>query len=199
MTFCFGTNTELLYCMPALGTNNTTASSAVCMTANSSSNPPFQQPTIAQMWTMSQVVGKGLMYIADGTFDSGGAYNVTTVLSYDTTQGTSANTIASTGAYAWASTTAVGAWHMQVMLNCVSAGTSNATKWYVTGFLTQGVANNATTTAGAIILLGGASSSGTPSAVTLTANQIYYPEIWMTASSSMTAFYCTTFMAFGLN
>ncbi len=191
-------NCELLYSMPAVGAtkSNTTAS---VITGNAAGNPAYQLPPLASLWSQSAMVGKSIVFVAAGTYDTGTTYAVTTNLSYDATQGSAGTTIAATGA---ASTWPVGAtnnWWMEVTATCISSGL-NTSGWMTGGTLTAGTGNNAATTAAASWMMGGAQTAGVPNALALaTVASIGYIEIWSTWATSPVAQVCSQFKVFAEN
>src|SRR5580693_7734759 len=88
VTFVFGTNTELLYSMPVIGTSITSTSTVVCNTA--ATTTPFLLPALGNIWSISNMVGKGLMFIASGGYDCAALNSNTLRLQTDSVIATSA-------------------------------------------------------------------------------------------------------------
>lgn len=195
MTFLFGTNMELLYSMPASGTTITSAIKSLA-TGNTATNPPFQLPAFQNIWPVSALVGRGLMFMASGGFDIASTTPTTLTLTLDGTAATQGlYTVATTGSAAW-TTTAVGMWEAQAWMTCVSTGTVST--WYSSGQLTVGPSSAETSTA-ITYMWGGNVNAGIPQPVTIPTNTPLYPEIYATWATAPTAFVCTQFMIFGLD
>src|SRR5215472_17215840 len=136
MTFLYGTNMEMLYSLPAIGVTQTSSVATILNSAATSS--VLQLPALQNIWSPSQIAGKGLMIIAAGGYDIGANTLTTLRLSFDSAEGTTAtNTIASTGAFVMTSQV-VGSWEAQVWMNCVGVVSNTASSWYANGSLTLG-------------------------------------------------------------
>src|SRR5690348_14879461 len=139
MSFYTGTQTELLYSMPASATAVTAAAQTV-MSASSTTNPAYQLP--AYFFPNTYGVGKSLLLKGGGVFTIGGTA-VTDVfqVAIDTTAGTLGTVVAKTGAFTTLINWTSAAFMFEVLLTATgvgSAGTINAV-----GQITLGAANNA--------------------------------------------------------
>jgi hypothetical protein len=196
MTFVFGTNTELLYSMPVIGTSITSTSTVVCNTA--ATMGPFQLPALGNIWSIGNMVGKGLMIVASGGYDCAALNSNTFRLQTDTAIATSAATsglLCVTGA-ATAPLSTTGAWDLQVWMSCVSVVANTAT-FYVSGDLTYGAGNSNSATL--YYNVGNSVTAGVPTATSLATNAAQYVDLWTTWATAPTAFVCSQFMVFGLN
>lgn len=206
MTFLYGTNMELLYNQAAI---SATFSTTVLTCINTAATIlPYQLPALQNIWSSSNMVGKGLMFIAGGGYDcTAAAESLSIQLAFDSavaTPAASSVTVASIG-LCTVPTTNVGQWQAQVWLNCVSAS-GTASTWYSNGDIVMGVGNNesglvptsiATT---AYMWSGLANTTGVPGAVTLSAVTSYFPDLyskWLGAGGCTIT--TTQFMCFGLN
>jgi hypothetical protein len=196
MSFLTGTNTELIYSMPAVGAT-IASTTATPVTGNSASNPAYFMPPLLSIWPGQTLVGKCLRFVARGTSDNT-AVNNTMALRFDPTQATAGTLVAGTGAAAWTSNT-VNSWEFEVELSCISQG-NNTSGWMTGGILTVGVGNNSSTATGSTFMVGGAQTLGVPTALALaTQASIGYIELWTTWATAPTAFVCSQFMIWGIN
>ena len=197
MTFLYGTNMELLYSMPAIGTTQT---SSVATLLNTTPNQtPFQLPPLQNIWSLSQLAGKGLMVVASGGYDVGANTLTTLRLSFDANAGTTATvTVADTGAFVM-TTQAVGAWEAQVWMNCVGLVATTASTWYANGTLTLGPGSAPTGTATTLMWGQPAIAAGIPTALTIGTQAALNVDLVAQWQASPTAMVCTQFMVFGLN
>lgn len=198
MTFLFGTNTECVYSMPAIGAT-LAATALTCVSGTSSSNPPFTLPPLSTVWPVNSLAGRGLMIVAAGGYDlaTGTGTQNTFRLAFDTSVATpaaSSVTVATTGAATWPNGT-TGIWEAQLWLNCVSTGTVST--WYTNGQLT--VSGTQATGVCTTFLWGNTLSAGIPAAVTIPTNQSYYMDLYAQWASAPTAFVCSQYIIFGLD
>jgi hypothetical protein len=193
----FNSNVELIYSMPAVGaTKTTTALQVVSGTGAGGTTAPAFQMALAQLWPVSQLIGKSLRFEAAGTYDAGAVTNLMGLYA-DTAQAAQSVQLGSTGAVTIPSNT-VGAWRMSVEAECV--GVSNAaSNWVVEGAIKYGIANNAATAAVAEYMMGGANTLGVPGFAVLNPVQQYYWELWSTFGTAPTAFVCSKFKIYAEN
>src|SRR6266702_1854888 len=125
---------EVIYQMPAVGVTKTTTTQSL-VSGNAAGNPAFQMPALASIWAPDRMAGKGLWFLAGGTYDATAVTNAM-VLSYDPTQGTIGTTIAATGACTVVSSTTA-SWSMNVLLTCTQAG-NNTSNWMSSGAIEYG-------------------------------------------------------------
>jgi hypothetical protein len=197
MTFLYGTNLELIYSMPVIGSTITTTTAHTMMTGNSGTNPPFQLPALGNIWSPSNMIGKGLMIVMGGGYDIASSTPTTMLLTLDGTVATVGITVAATGSVAFASST-TGLWQAQVWMTCVGTGT--ASTWYTTGELTCGPGNAETGAATALTyMFGNSVTAGIPQAVSLSNTTPYYPELYTTWATAPTAHVLSQFMVYGLD
>lgn len=195
MTFLYGTNLECLFSLPAIGaTLAATANTCVSGTA-----PVFQLPALGNIWTPSQLQGKGLMILAAGGYDlsTGAGTQNTMRLTFDVAAATTAATsvtVATTGAATWPNGT-TGIWEAQIWMNCVSTGTVST--WYANGQLTA--AGTQATAPCTTFLWGNSIAAGIPTAVTIPTTQPYYVDLYAQWASAPTAFVVSQYMIFGIN
>jgi hypothetical protein len=198
MTFLYGTNMELLYSLPAVGPTQT-SSVATCLNTAASA-APFQLPALQNIWSLSQIAGKGLMVVAAGGYDDASANTLTTLrLSLDTASGTTSTNIMAEAGFSNFTGAATWAWEAQVWLTCTGAIAGTASTWYANGQLTIGPGNNPTGTALTLMWGQPAIAAGIPTAVTLPTQVAYFTNIVSQFQASPTAMVCTQFMVFGLN
>lgn len=194
---------ELLYSLPAIVTSTSTA--LTCISANSATDPGYQLPALQNIWTPSQMVGKGFMMIAAGGYNIGSTTeSIAFQFQFDgtiATNGTGSITLATTGLNT-VPTSTTGLWQAQCWLNCTLCGTTQAT-WYVNGDWVAGPGNNESGASAscATYMWGNQTvATGTPSGTTVATNVSYFPELWAkslgTSGSTITT---TQLMIFGLN
>lgn len=192
-----GTQTELLYSMPANGTAVTAAAITVLTGTPAASNPPYQLPSY--FFPSGQGgPGKTLWIRAGGFFSTGTITSLTDVftLGFDTTIGTLGTTLAKTGAITGTTLTSItnGAWLLDLTVACQQVGTT--TNLISTGTLSIGAGNNASTTAAATYMVGSPNS-----AVAINNATAYYIEVfntWSVTTGSPTIT-CNLFTIFGCN
>jgi hypothetical protein len=194
MTFIYGTNMELLYSMPAIGAT-LASTAATCISGTSATNGPFQLPALQNIWSPGNMVGKGLMLVAAGGYDTGSAIANTMKFTFDTAINAFAGTIATTGAATWPTST-TGMWEAQVWMACVGSGT--ASTWYSSGQLTVGP-GSAETGSAATYMFGNNIAAGIPQPLTIPTTTSYLLDIYSTWASAPTAMACSQFFVFGLN
>jgi hypothetical protein len=201
VTFFTGTQTEVLYCMPAAGATFATAAT-VALSGNSTSNPPYQLPALNALWgAPSYAVGRAIKVIARGVFDSSAASNMTIGCYLDPTQGsTSAQiTLAATGALSWPSTT-TGNFELEFDIVVQSIGVGATACNLVTGgLLTVGVGANATATAASTYMVGNTNSGGTATAIGVNPATSYFLEIWGTQTVTTRTTQLTQLLVYGQN
>lgn len=196
MTFVFGTNTELLYSLPVLGNSITSTSTVVCNTAATAS--PFQLPALGNIWSTSNMIGKGFMIIANGGYDCAALNSNTLRLQLDQNVAASAATsslVTVTGA-ATAPLSTIGAWDLQVWMTCVATSPGTAS-FYVSGDLAYGASNSNSATL--YYNVGNPVTAGVPTACSVSTTLPTFVELWTTWATAPTAFVCSQFMVFGLN
>lgn len=198
MTFVYGTQMELLYCMPAVGATKTTTAVQV-VSGTTTGAPAFQLPALQNLWSPANMAGKGLKFVARGTSDNTAVAN-TLAIGVNTAQGTAPTAIvlASTGATVWPSST-IAAWEMECDSTCI-ASTNASSTWVTAGVLTVGSGNNGSTpTAATAFMVGGANTLGVPSGVVLVPTTSYFVELTSLWATAPTAFVCSQFMIYGMN
>lgn len=205
MSFITATNTEVLYTMPSPGTALNTSVTKTVITANSSTNPAYQQPALNAIWPPDRLAPRALRYVARGGVGTTATPTLTVGLFYDVTQNstTSQITIGSTGAFTTASALGGGAsmtanWEMELDLVVtaigVTSGAYNCTV-YTNGTFTIGPGNDAATAAAVTYSIGSNTSK-----TTIVPGTSYWPEIWATWGTSNAAnnIQCSQFFVLGL-
>jgi hypothetical protein len=203
VSFITGTQTELLYAMPASSTA-VTAAAQTLLSANAAANPAYQLPAGFFAPQSGNGPGKSLLLKGGGVF-SVGTTAVTDVftVAIDATAGTYANTIAKTGAFTTVASVANGAFEFELMLTATAVGTSGSLNGV--GHLLWGPANNAAApsqSAYSATLSGQPIMIGTPQTpVSFNNTSAYYLELFNTWSSTTGAstITLTNFLIFGLN
>lgn len=206
MSFITATNTEVLYCMPAPGAALNTSVTKTVITANSSTNPAYQQPALNAIWPPDKLIGRALRYVARGGIGTTATPTLTIGLFLDPTQNstTSQITLGSTGALTTASSIGGGAsmtanWELELDLVItavgVTSGAYNCT-CYTSGIFTYGPGNDAATAVASGTYMIGSNTSKT----TIVPGTSYWPEIWATWGTSNAAnnIQCSQFMVMGL-
>jgi len=209
MSFITGTQSELLYSMPASGAASSAPGAAsVILSGNTTTNPGYQLPALASIWPMSQLPGKALRVILRGTFgtpaSSPGTWLVACGL--NTTQATkpTAIVLAATGAFTPASpnlslASTAGGWEMEFDITVQTAGTNAGaapnSNVFTGGVFSMAPGNNAGTSSGIALLVG----SG--SAISINPTTSYWIEAYATFSTgpASTAIQCNQFLVMGLN
>lgn len=188
---------ELLYSLPAIGATQT-SSVATCLNTAATA-PPFQLPALQNIWSPSQITGKGIMIIAAGGYDIPANTLSTFRLSLDTSSGvTAVNTVATLGAYSIATQT-VGAWQAELFMTCTGVTSETASTWYSMGQLTIGPGSSPTGTASTLLWGQPSIAAGVPTAVTIPTNAAYYVNLVSQWQTTPTAMVCSQFLVFGLN
>ena len=198
MTFLSGTNTELLYVMPAAGSVYNNSSAQTIISGNTSTNPPYQMPSLYNLWGPSYAVARALRVVARGIFATTGTPTLKVVCGLNTTQGTASPAIvlAGTGAFTTASGVANGMWELEFGIDINSLGTGANSSLDAMGSFRLGVGNNAATTAATMYMVG-----STAAITTVNPTTSYWLELaalWGTANASNTLT-CFQFEVFGLN
>jgi hypothetical protein len=196
MTNQTGTVTEELYVMPSAGAALTSTTKSV-ITANSSSNPPWQLS--APLWLPSYSVARGLHITCRGLLTTGSSPGTLTLgCYYDVTQNSTSSQIliAGTGALTPPASLTNGAFEMEFDLTIQSIGVSGAAFTATAdahGVLSMGAANNAAATAATVYMVGA-------SGITFNPMTAYFVEVWATwSTASGDSIQCTQFIGAGLN
>ena len=207
MSFITGTNTELIYSMPATGANSSGPGAvSVILSGNTTTNPACLLPPLNSIWPMGGIVGKSLKVVARGTFGTPASSPGTWVIGcgLNTTQATkpAATVLAATGAFTPASpilSITNGEWELEFDVVIQTAGTNagaapNA-NLITGGILTLGAGNNAATTGVSAFMVGSASAISVNPSVSL------YLELYATFGTgpASTQLQCDQFLVFGLN
>jgi hypothetical protein len=199
VTFLTGTNTELLYVMPAAGAALANSSAQAIISGNTSTNPPYQLLALNNLFGSPSYgfSGRALRVVARGIVATTGTPTLTIVCGLNTTQGTAtpAITLAATGAFTTASGIANGVWELEFGIDINSLGITTSSLDAL-GSFRLGVGNNATTTAAVVYMVGSAAAI-----TTVNPQTAYWVELaakWGTASASNTIT-CFQFEIFGLN
>lgn len=202
MTFFSGTVGEVIYNMPSAGAALANTVTKTVISANTTTNPPFQMP--APLWQPSYAQARLLKIVAGGTY---GCTNLTPTLQVqcylDPTQNSTTSQIllAGTGAVPMTATAiTTGNWLMEFYMTVTSMGVGSGAfqqNVYTNGYLELGAGNNATTTTQQFDGLIGSSSA----TIQINPMATYFLELWATwgtanASNTIT---CTQFTVFGLN
>lgn len=195
MTFLFGTNTELLYSMPALAGTIATTSKAI-ISGTTATCPPCVVPPLQNIWPLSQMVGKAFHFEGGGGYDYGTAETVTLQLYADTAFSGATNLLAATAAFTFPSTT-IGSWQFAVDLTCTavgnSAGTASST-WYSTGTIVAG--SGTVASAG---MFSNTITAGVPQSITLSCASVYTFALYATPGLGPTSFGMSQFLVYGMN
>lgn len=173
---------ELLYSLPAIAATISTTV-FTCINTAATINP-YQMPSLQNIWTPSQMVGKSFMFCFAGGYNDTAA-GETLALQFDldialATTAASSATVASTG-LCTVPTSATGLWEAQVWMSCVSC-TGTISTWYSNGQLTVGPGNteSGAATATATTYMWGCPSValGVPTAVTVPTNSPLFPGLY---------------------
>jgi hypothetical protein len=209
MSFVYGTNTELIYSMPATGANASAPGGAsVILSGNTTTNPACLLPALNNIWPMAAIVGKAMKVVARGTYGTPASAPGTWVIGcgLNTAQATkpAATVLAATGAFTPTATliglsVTNGEWELEFDIVVQTAGTNagaapNA-NIITGGLLTMGTGNNAATAAATCFAVGSAS------AISVNPSASYYLEVYATFSTgpSSTQLQCNQLFVFGLN
>ena len=210
MSFVTATNTEVLYCMPTPGTALASSVTKSVISANSSTNPAYQMPSLLAIWPPDRLAPRALRFIARGGVGTTATPTLTVGCFWDPTQNSTTNqlTLATTGAITTGSALGGGAsmttnWELQFDLVVTAIGvTSGAYNMtcYTNGTFTLGAAgasgNDAATVASSVYLIG----SNTAKTTNFVPSTSYWPEIWATwgTSNAANSIQCSQFMILGL-
>lgn len=206
MSFITATNTEVLYTMPSPGTALATSVTKTVITANTSTNPAYQQPALNAIWPPDKLVGRAIRYVARGGIGTTATPTLTIGLFLDPTQNstTSQITLGTTGALTTASAIGGGAsmtanWELELDLVItavgVTSGAYNCT-CYTSGIFTYGPGNDAATAVASGTYMIGSNTSKT----SIVPGTSYWPEVWATWGTSNAAnnIQCSQFLVMGL-
>ena len=206
MSFITATNSEVLYCMPAPGAALASSVTKSVITANSSTNPAYQQPALNAIWPPDKLVGRALRYVARGGVGTTATPTLQVQLYLDPTQNTTTGQIllGGTGAFTTASAIGGGAsmtanWELELDLVITAVGvTSTAYNCtvYTSGIFTYGPGNDAATAVASGTYMIGSNTSKT----TIVPGTAYWPEVWATwgTSNAANSIQCSQFLVMGL-
>ena len=198
MSWTTGTQTESLSVSNVNGTADANSSAVAIITpAEGAAYCP------ANFWLPTYGASKGLLVKAHGVLGTTGTPNLTLAVVANTTQGTgpanltsgTSGVLATTGAVAQASTVTNVPWDLEVLISCVSTGSSGS-------FLAEGIIRvyTASTTIQSMRI---SSSTANPNTgATLSTQSAYYIELaalWGTASASNTIQVYAPHTVIGLN
>lgn len=206
MSFITATNTEVLYCMPTPGVALASSVTKTVITANTTTNPAYQQPALNAIWPPDKLAGRALRYVARGGIGTTATPTLTIGLFFDPTQNstTSQITLGSTGALTTVSSIGGGAsmtanWELELDLVItavgVTSGAYNCT-CYTSGIFTYGPGNDAATAVASGTYMIGSNTSKT----TIVPGTAYWPEVWATwgTSNAANSIQCSQFIVMGL-
>jgi len=209
VSFITGTNTELIYSMPATGANSSGPGAvSVILSGNTTTNPACLLPPLNSIWPMGGIVGKSLKVVARGTFgtpaSSPGTWVIGCGLNVSASQATKPPGIvlAATGAFTPASpilSITNGEWELEFDVVIQTAGTNAGaapnSNLITGGILTLGAGNNAATTGVSAFMVGSAS------AISVNPSINYFIELYATFGTgpASTQLQCNQFLVFGLN
>lgn len=202
MTFFTGTVGEVIYNMPAAGAALANSAVKTVVTANTTTNPPFQVP--APLWQPSYAQARVLRVVAGGTYGDTASTPTLQIGAYlDPTQNsvTSQILLAGTGAVTLTATSiTTGNWLLDFYVTVSTMGVGAGAfqqNVFTNGYLLMGAGNNAATANVQQTVM-----VGSPNA-TIQVNPMatYFMELWATwgtanASNTIT---CSQFTVFGLN
>ena len=209
MSFITATNTEVLYTMPSPGTALATSVTKTVITANTSTNPAYQQPALNAIWPPDRLAPRALRYVARGGVGTTATPTLQVQLYLDPTQNSTTQQIllGGTGALTTGSALGGGAsmtanWELELDLVVTSIGvTSGAYNCvvYTNGMFTisgTGTAGNDAATAAAVTYMIGSNTSKT----SIVPGISYWPEIWATwgTSNAANSIQCSQFFVLGL-
>lgn len=148
MSFIYGTQTELLYAMPASGAA-VTAAAATIMSGTTAANPPYGLPAGFFAQTSGNGAGKSLLIKGGGWYTVGStAVTNTFKIGLNTTQNTAAIavTLGATGAWTTVASQSNVAFAFDLMVTCTAPGKAGTNgSFNCVGTLLIGQANNAAT------------------------------------------------------
>lgn len=207
MSFITGTQTELLYAMPASGTA-VTAAAATVMSGTTAANPPYQLPTGFFQQQSGGGAGKSMLIKGGGWYTTGSTA-VTTVfqIGLNSTAGTGAIALlfGKTGTLTTVASTTDGLFSFEVLVTSTSPGFGSTTSSLnAMGWVGFGNGNNAATgtfgTFGAnnlsIFAIGTAQTAVAP--VPSTTYFIECSNTWNVTTGAPTIT-LTNYLIFGLN
>jgi hypothetical protein len=199
VTFLYGTNTELIYSMPALAATVATATKQI-ISGTTATCPPCVIPPLQNIWPMSQMIGKGFHFSGGGGYDYGTATTVTLALYADNAFSVATTTgvlLATTAAYSFAATT-IGSWQFEVDMTCTGVGNSAAgtaqSTWYSTGTITAGSGTIGTTG-----MMTGTITAGVPQSITLSCASVFTFALYATPAAGAISLGMSNFMVYGCN
>jgi hypothetical protein len=202
MTFFTGTVGEVIYNMPAAGAALANSATKTVITANTTSNPPFQVP--APLWQPSYANARLVRVVAGGTYGDTASTPTLQIGAYlDPTQNstTSQVLLAGNGVTTLSATSVTtGNWIMDFYVTVASMGVGSGAfqqNVFTNGTLVMGSGNNAATANSLVDMMIGSSAN----TIQINPMATYFLEIWATwgtanASNTIT---CTQFTVFGLN
>jgi len=206
MSFVTATNSEVLYTMPAAGTALNTSVTKSVITANSTTNPPYQMPALTALWPPDRLTPRALRFVARGGVGTTATPTLAIGLYLDPTQNSTTSQIllGATGAFTTASSIGGGAsmtanWELEldmvVTAMGVTSGAYNCTV-FTNGMFTYGAGNDAATAVVSGQYMIGSNTAKT----TIVPSTSYWPEIWATWGTSNAAnnIQCSQFMVMGL-
>lgn len=202
MTFFSGTVGEVIYNMPSAGAALNTSITKTVISANTTSNPPFQVP--APLWQPSYANARLLKVSAGGTYGDTASTPTLQIGCYlDPTQNstTSQVLLAGTGVTTLSATSVTtGNWLMEFYMTVSSMGVGSAAfqqNVFTNGTLLMGSGNNAATANTLVNMMVGSSGS----TIQINPMATYFMELWATwgTSSASNTITCTQFTVFGLN
>lgn len=196
MSFLTGTQTELLYAMPASAAAVTAAANTVMTAPNTTTFPAYQLP--AGFFGPNGGIGRTLLIRAGGWFTtSSTAMTQTISCSLDAAAGTqSGQVLGKTGAFTPTASVTNGAWQLDLWVTCTAIGVGTSATLNTVGNLMWGTANNAATAAPQSFMIGAPQT-----AVTFNSTSAYYVEAfanWSLTTGAPTIT-CTNFLIFGCN
>jgi hypothetical protein len=200
VSFVTGTQAETLYSMPANGAPYNTSVTRTLLSANSTTNPPYQfQNTLRNLWGGTNPISKALRIVARGSWgDTTTAPTLIIACAADPTQGTFGTALASTGALTVPGTSVTnGEWELEFDLVVQSTGVGATSMGVQTGgIFAIGTGNNAATVAAASYMVGSSTT-----AIGLNPDTQYWLEIWGTwgTSNASNTTTLTQFIVMGLN
>jgi hypothetical protein len=191
MSWTTGTQTE------ALGANSAVGSALASSTSATAISPGTGAAYLpANFFLPTYGVSKSLYVKAFGVLGTTATPNLTVGVTANTTQGTynSSGILATTGAVAQQSSVTNVAWELDVLLSCVTTGSSGT-------FLADGLFKIATGTTAVQAIRISSSTANPNTAVTLSTQAAYYLELFATwsASSSSNTIQVYNYAVLGLN
>jgi hypothetical protein len=209
VSFITATNTEVLYCMPAPGAALATSVTKTVITANTTTNPAYQQPALNAIWPPDKLIGRALRYIARGGVGTTATPTLQLQLYLDPTQNSTTSQILlggtgalTTGSGLGGGASMTGNWELELDLVItavgVTSGAYNCTV-YTSGIFSisgTGTAGNDAATAVSVQYMIGSNTAKT----TIVPGTAYWPEIWATwgTSNAANSIQCSQFLVFGL-